>query len=247
MVTLEGQMSVGEFRADVAEFQEVGVAACEEDTQIWDFLGPGAQVPSISAANPPTAPPASALRIASQCGSQRRSVRGRRRRAGWADARCPETSRPNAWGCLERWCHPNAFHCERHPCDAGAHIHHHPSLLRCGVGKQPSAPPRHSPPGPVPVLSGAVTSVGGVGSPGRKTMASGNAEAHGSKSPLPVTITRSCSPSVDLAIGGLCRGGRPGQIPVELRLRQVVEASPFGPGVAHVEIFGASRPNGRIP
>ena len=37
--TLEGQMSVGEFREDAAEFQARSVSAGQHHTQVWDFLG----------------------------------------------------------------------------------------------------------------------------------------------------------------------------------------------------------------
>ena len=38
MMPFQGQMSVGEFRADASEFQVGSVPSCEDESEIWHFL-----------------------------------------------------------------------------------------------------------------------------------------------------------------------------------------------------------------
>ena len=38
MMPFQGQMSVGEFRADASEFQVLGVPSRQDETEIWHFL-----------------------------------------------------------------------------------------------------------------------------------------------------------------------------------------------------------------
>lgn len=38
MVPFEGQFRIGEFRGDVAEFQELVVASCQNHPNCWQFL-----------------------------------------------------------------------------------------------------------------------------------------------------------------------------------------------------------------
>ena len=51
--TLEGQMSVGEFRGDGAEFQELRVSSCKDQPQIWHLLAQSPPFPCDFCIHPP--------------------------------------------------------------------------------------------------------------------------------------------------------------------------------------------------